>query len=265
MEPRTVKKTARISPDRPSVGVLSILLVATVTLTAMAFSFAAIHEAARWSGAPEWVQWLAPIYIDGTIIAYTISLAILRWRAEHAHARSTLLLLRTFTGISVAINAAHTASFWNWQYGSYEMWTGIVISVLAPIASLTSAERLVILIFQQEASGAVTPDAEPIDRPQELEPLMDEDERATTAVLQPVPDPAVESEPEIELEPEVKLEAEVESGWSASAAGSLHTADQPMVLLPEYTAMHDSGVDRQDRGLLPIDDQGLFVIPTRRN
>ncbi|MHA3723771.1 DUF2637 domain-containing protein [Leucobacter sp. HY1910] len=144
------KKSARISPDRLSVGVLSLALALLVMLASMAFSFEALRDAARWTGAPLWANFLAPIYIDGSILAYTVALAVFRWRREHKNARSALAWLRAYTAASMAVNALHAASFHQWNYTSLELWGGVVIAAGAPLSALVSAEQIIRLSFQRE-------------------------------------------------------------------------------------------------------------------
>lgn len=153
------KGSARISPDRPSVGVVAIFLVACVMLTSMVFSFTALRDAARWTGAAEWALFLAPVYIDGSILAYTVALAIFRWRGEFHEARSSLRWLRSFTAFSSLVNGMHAASDWGWDFGRYEAWGGVAIAMLAPVAALISAEQIIRLVFRKEPDATAQGEA----------------------------------------------------------------------------------------------------------
>lgn len=146
------KRTAQISPDRLAVGFFAISLVVIVMSSSMVFSYVGIAEAAAWTGVPFGIHVIAPIFIDGAIITYTVSLTIFEWRREDRHTiRHTKRVLRGFTLLSVGLNFAHTASFWQWDFTVYEAWFGALISVAAPIAALLSAEEVVRLAFRRHA------------------------------------------------------------------------------------------------------------------
>lgn len=159
-----MSRSARISPDRFGVGAAAIALVMIIMTTSYIFSYATIADAAVWSGVPEWAGWvrfLAPIFIDGAILTYTVSFAIYRWRAEAGNARIARRWLWVFTMISVFVNGAHAASHWVWDFTRYEAWFGVLIAVSAPLAALVSAEEVVRLAFQRVSAAAVDPvDAE---------------------------------------------------------------------------------------------------------
>lgn len=154
------KRTARISPDRPWVGGAAIILVLIVMLSSMVFSYVGIAEAAEWTGVPVGIHAIAPIFIDGAIITYTVSLTIHEWRREDRKTvNHTRRVLWGFTILSVGLNFAHTAAFWGWDFSIREAWFGSLISVAAPVAALLSAEEVVRLTFRRQVDAAVTVDA----------------------------------------------------------------------------------------------------------
>ncbi len=156
-------RTARISPDRRGVGISVVVLVAIIMAAGYVFSFATIADAALWAGVPEsaqWVRFTAPIFIDGAIITYTTAYAVHQWRRESAHARYARRILYFFTIVSVLVNGAHAASSWQWDFARYEAWVGVLIAIMAPIASLFSAEQMIKLAFEQgEDSPEMVPAA----------------------------------------------------------------------------------------------------------
>ena len=107
LAPKAPTRGARISPDRPFVGVVVILIVLSVMIAAMAFSFIALYESAAWTHNPREFWWLAPVIIDGPILVYTASYAIWRWREFEEYAKHAMRVLIFFTGLSVTINALH--------------------------------------------------------------------------------------------------------------------------------------------------------------
>lgn len=158
------RTTARISPDRFFIGAGAITLVSIIMLASYVFSYTALRAAAVWSGVPEWATYLAPVFLDGALLTYSVSRAVFKWRGEHRDAHRTLWFLLFFTGISVAINAAHAASEWGWNFTAYETWFGVLIGVSAPIAALISAEEVVRLSFSNQP--ATTTVDEPVTEPQ---------------------------------------------------------------------------------------------------
>lgn len=204
---------ARISPDRKAVAVVTIFLVVTIMLASYIFSFAAIAEVAELTGASNGIQYLAPVFIDGAILTYTLALALLRWRGDSI--RRTIIALVSFTGISVAVNFAHSGAAQNWDFSRLETWFACLIGVSAPLAALFAAEEATRLVFTKEpesvdaleAPKPVTEDAPavsvtpPVEEP-ETDPLPapiaiaanEPQESESPALLEPV---APQPEPEV--------------------------------------------------------------------
>lgn len=143
------KAQARVNPDRIISAIVALFFVVLVMGASFTFSFTAIYEASAWTGQQQWVWVAAPIYIDGAILAYTIARTIQRWRGDRGRWSLTFLLM--YTGLSVAVNFAHTASFWEWDLSSPESWVGLAIAVGAPIAAVGTAEQIIHLVFRQKS------------------------------------------------------------------------------------------------------------------
>lgn len=141
------KSQARVNPDRILSAIIALVLVITVMAASFIFSFTAIYEAAEWTGQPEWVWIFAPIYIDGAILAYTTARVLQRWRGEPG--KWSMFFLILYTALSVAVNFAHVASYWEWTFTAPESWFGIAIACAAPIAALGTAEQIIHLIFKR--------------------------------------------------------------------------------------------------------------------
>jgi len=153
---------ARISPDRPFVGVIVILIVLAVMIAAMAFSFIGLYESAAWTHNPREFWWLAPVIIDGPILVYTASYAIWRWRDFERYAHHAMRVLIFFTGLSVTINALHVGSGWEWQWATPELYGGIAMAAVAPVGALLAAHELTRLVFMNHDPGDPV-DYEPVD------------------------------------------------------------------------------------------------------
>lgn len=178
--PTAPARSARISPDRPWVGVAATLLVLIVMLASMVFSFAALSSAASWTHNQSWTFPLAAVFLDGAILVFSMSLVVFRWRGQDS--TRTLAILIGFTTLSCAINIVHAGSGWEWNLTLVEAWGGMVIAGSAPIAALLSAEEVTRLAFQSPAdvpvavartaaAPAVEPDSAPAVEPEpEAEP-----------------------------------------------------------------------------------------------
>lgn len=176
-----IKRTATSNPDQRWVAVLTISFVLMVMLSSMVFSFTAILDAAKWTGNPSIVLWLAPLFIDGAILTYTATYAVLRWRGrETAKSRRAL---RRWTGVSVVINVVHVGVFWEWSWLEAAMYGGMAIGGLAPIAALGVAEECIKVVFDSLADAEKIAEARALAEreAQELQRLNIEAEQAAAA------------------------------------------------------------------------------------
>ncbi len=152
-------RAASISPDRFSVAVAAIALVATIMTASYIFSFATITEAGAWTGAPEWAYPLAAVFIDGPIIAYTVTYSIWRFRGESP--TRSLVFLYVFTSISTVVNVAHSLAFNEYAFGRPETYFGSVIAAAAPLGALLASEEVIRLVLRrapQRQAGSWTLD-----------------------------------------------------------------------------------------------------------
>ncbi|MBC9927340.1 DUF2637 domain-containing protein [Leucobacter sp. cx-169] len=223
------KSSARISPDRQAVGWFAIALVVTIMVASYVFSYATIAEAAKWAGPPEgaeWVQFLAPIFIDGAILTYTVSFAIYRWRGELENSGIARRWLWTFTIISVLINGAHAGSHWSWDFTRYEAFFGVLIAISAPLAALVSAEEVVRLSFQREVAAAR--------------------EEAISEVSTFVPEPTYERAADA-------YEPDLDAAWAEHLSREAE-------IDPEEVA-EEAPFDSEPLPALTVSEDGLFTVP----
>lgn len=175
-EQEAVDGSATVRPDRVGIAVATVLLVAGIMLASMVFSFTALTAEAKHTYNPDNVLWLAPVFIDGAILAYTVSYAIFRWRGMPVKRTITVLII--WTTVSVIINFFHVGNGWQWDWDDQRMWVGMLIACAAPIAALTAAEEITRMVFvnprqlarhraadEAEVAPAVEPDAEDTPAP----------------------------------------------------------------------------------------------------
>lgn len=247
-------RTAQISPDRLTVGFFAISLVVIVMSSSMVFSYVGIAEAAAWTGVPFGIHVIAPIFIDGAIITYTVSLTIFEWRREDPKTiRHTKRVLRGFTALSVGLNFAHTASFWQWDFTAYEAWFGALISISAPIAALLSAEEVVRLAFRRRPLPVTA------DQPAEAAPAKaPEPSPEPTADAPSIPvHPAIVQRPPVILPPPPPDLGEVAAGSEPDVAEVVAEAERLIHSLGELDS-----ADSDDDGIVRYPVQGEFLLRT---
>ena len=269
-------RTARISPDRRGVGISVIVLVAVIMAAGYVFSFATIADAALWAGVPEsaqWVRFTAPIFIDGAIITYTTAYAVHQWRRESEHARYARRILYFFTIVSVLVNGAHAASSWLWDFARYEAWVGVLIAVMAPIASLFSAEQMIKLAFEQGDDSTEMAPAFDVDLSSEMFETLDPDVEARHAGeiegrdpadipdISEVPDPPAEPVHPTVTAPEYipDVEPDYVPDYPSEYPTDLFF-EQPYPTAPEPELVMSPEVSQP----LAVDPNGFYIIPGRQ-
>ncbi|MEK6342460.1 MAG: DUF2637 domain-containing protein [Curtobacterium sp.] len=145
---RVPRQTARFSPDHPAVGVTAIVIVMLILTGSYLFSFASIAEAAAWSGAPDRLHVIAPLFIDGPILAYTLTYTVFRYRGEPS--RRSIVALYVFTTISTVVNVAHALTFNQIDWTRWETWIGGLIAATAPLSALLTSEEVIRLALVKE-------------------------------------------------------------------------------------------------------------------
>lgn len=172
-------RPARINPDsRP---VLYLVVTVTAVLAAVSFtvSFAGLVAVAAWAAIPGWLGWALPVFIDGAIIVYTMSMLVFRARGESTVFAWTVLL--AFAAVSVAANAAH--AYGEGDPADWRTWVGAGLAGLAPAGVAVATHTIARLTVappesaQAEAAPVVAAAVE-VAAP---EPLPAEDVPAATA------------------------------------------------------------------------------------
>lgn len=207
----TVKKisNSRINPDSKKTLWFTVLLIVSLGLTSFLVSFNGLLDVAAWVGLPHNLRWAVPIFIDISILAYSMAAVIHKARNEPV--RLTWLSLAAFTLISVVANAAHSLSVGEGHTGA-QQWIGAAIAAAAPIAVFAATEELSRLAFRSPEADYVEA-VEVEDTAEEVAPLAMEPapvleekvlaEPAPEPVQQEVKAPVFESAP-VAKEPAVE-------------------------------------------------------------
>lgn len=114
--------------------------------TSAVISFNGITSVAALVGLT--YPWMGFLFFGFIELAYVVFLAaylILVSRGEKSG--GPLFGMWFFAGISIASNAWHTLTFHNFDLGSGELWAGVVLSVSAPIAIISSTKLASRVVF----------------------------------------------------------------------------------------------------------------------
>jgi hypothetical protein len=138
-------KTHRLNIDSIFVLILAVGIVFLLMTASFIASFAAIYDIAEFTGTPEELRWVFPVYIDLAILGYTIALFIFKRRGTGT--ARTIAGLVGFALLSVAANVGHTLVYWDGDLSDYRAWIGVALTASAPIAVLLASEEIARLAF----------------------------------------------------------------------------------------------------------------------
>lgn len=166
-------RSSRIDPDTRWVQWTVVGLVGMLGVTSFIVSFRALYAVAAWAGLGDGIQWAVPVFIDGAILTYALSVLVHRGRGESTW--PSWVSLGAFTAMSIAANAAHAVSLPQDHW--WKTLIGALIAALAPLGVFAATEqmaRLVVLRPQDRAdSGYENPSATtPAHREMETEPAL---------------------------------------------------------------------------------------------
>lgn len=150
---RSGESPSRINPDTKAVQWTVVGLVACLGVTSFIVSFWALHDVAAWAGLAPSIQWAVPVFIDGAILAYALSVLVHRARGE-----STIpswISLAVFTAMSVAANAAHAVSMP--QATWWQTTIGAAVAALAPLGVFAATEQMARLVVLRPQDRHHTP------------------------------------------------------------------------------------------------------------
>lgn len=191
---KTVKTTsynARINPDSKKTLWFTVILIVSLGMTSFLVSFNGLLDVATWVGLPPNLRWAVPVFIDISILAYSMAAVIHKARNESV--RATWVSLGVFTFMSVIANAVHALSTGQ-GHTVAQSWIGAVIAAAAPIAVFAATEELSRLAFR-------SPEAENFVMEEEVLDVEEFTAPAPRASL-PVSAPEQDKEPEQKYEPE---------------------------------------------------------------
>lgn len=176
---------SRIDPDTRWVQWGVVGLVVMLGLTSFIVSFRALYDVAAWAGLGGGIQWAVPVFIDGAILTYALSVLVHRARGEATWPSWTSLAV--FTLMSVAANSAHAVSLPQEQW--WQTAIGALIAALAPIGVFAATEQMARLVVlrpqdrQPATDGSPDVDEEPAPRADSADEPTDQEPASTEAEL----------------------------------------------------------------------------------
>lgn len=139
------KKARRFYADVPFVMALLLFLIALIAAASFYVSFSGLFAAASWAvGDVPPLQIAAPLMLDLSILAYSLSLFIKRERGERVW--GTWLAISIFATISATANVLHTLAV-STATNTSELLIGATISGGAPILLAFATETIAKLVF----------------------------------------------------------------------------------------------------------------------
>lgn len=144
--PESRKRARRFRADVPFVMGLLLLLITAIAAASFYVSFSGLYAAAAWAvGDVPALQIAAPLMLDLSILAYSLSLFIKRERGERV--LGTWIAIATFAAISAVANVLHTFAVSTATTPS-ELFIGATISGGAPLLLAFTTETIAKLVFK---------------------------------------------------------------------------------------------------------------------
>lgn len=139
------KRARRFHADVPFVMGLLLFLITAIAAASFYVSFSGLYAAAAWAvGDNPPLQFAAPLMLDLSILAYSLSLFIKREREERV--LGTWVAISIFAAISATANVLHTLEV-STSTTQSELIIGAVISGGAPILLAFATETIAKLVF----------------------------------------------------------------------------------------------------------------------
>lgn len=138
-EQQEAKRAQPIQPDQRNVLVVSLVLAAIAMIASGIISFNGITSVAQYVGlSADWQAWMFFGFVELLIVFFTVLYLVVGSRTDDDGNPVTAYIefvgLVFFSAIAVYGNLIHTLDFHDFDFQSVETWTGVLLSVSAPIA-----------------------------------------------------------------------------------------------------------------------------------
>lgn len=139
IQAQEAKRATRIQVDQDAVLRVWIGAIAVAFVTAAIISFNGITSVAYSVGLTfDWMAYLFFFFIELMYLIFLAAYLIVNSRGEKAAGAFWGMFF--FAGVAVAANAWHTLEYHEFVWTNPSMWSGVVLSVSAPIAIIASSK-----------------------------------------------------------------------------------------------------------------------------
>lgn len=151
-EKQEAKRAQPIQPDQKGVLIVSLFLAGLAMVTSGIISYNGITSVAEFVGlSADWQASMFFGFVELLIVVFTILYLVLGSRSDDdgnpEKARIEFAGLITFSAIAIYGNLIHTLDFHQFELASIETWTGVVLSVSAPIAVIWMSKSASRVLF----------------------------------------------------------------------------------------------------------------------
>lgn len=138
-EKQESKRAEPIQPDQRGVLIVALTIAAIALVASGVISYNGITSVAQFVGlGADWQASMFFAFVEMLIVLFTVLYLVLGSRprddGKPEKARIEFAGLVTFSAIAIYGNLIHTLDFHDFVLDSIETWTGVVLSVSAPIA-----------------------------------------------------------------------------------------------------------------------------------
>jgi hypothetical protein len=141
-------RATKIQVDQNIVLWAWLIGVAVAFISSAIVSFNGITSVAVYVGlSGAWMASLFFFFVELMYLIFLLAYLVLESRAENS--TGALVGMFAFAGIAVAANAFHTLDYWEWVYDDPRVWAGIVLSISAPIAIISSSKMASRVVFSK--------------------------------------------------------------------------------------------------------------------
>ena len=146
------KRAPKIQVDQKLVLWTWLIAVAIAFISSAIVSFNGITSVAEFVGLSAiWMAGLFFFFIELMYLIFLVAYLVLASRVDDdgkpEKTWGPLIGMTAFGGIAVLANAFHTLDYWAWDITNPQVWAGIILSISAPVAIISSSKMSSRIVF----------------------------------------------------------------------------------------------------------------------
>lgn len=147
----------KIQIDQKWVQRIWLIAVGVAFIASAVISYNGITSVAEFVGTgSDWQRGLFFFFIEFMYLIFLVAYLILASQVDDSgkplSTWGAFLGMVFFAGVAVYSNFVHTGIYNDWDWASVEMWTGLILSVSAPIAIISSSKLASRVVFAKAVS-----------------------------------------------------------------------------------------------------------------